>query len=100
MSAQREGKRRYLRLRAAVSEAVNRADPVGLLEIGAPSDEYDPEVGTVLPRLREAKSPGDVARILHEEFVRWFGSEQAGDVEAYRKPATEIWRVLESEGPL
>ena len=73
----REGKAKFRALRAAVSEVLREADPVGLIEIGAPRDEYDPEVGTILPRLRDATSASDVHRILHEEFVRSFGKDVA-----------------------
>ncbi len=34
-------------LRGRVKEAIDTADPIGLLAIGAPSDEYDPEVDHV-----------------------------------------------------
>lgn len=95
----KEGKQRYSRLRAKVLEAINRADPIGLLGMGAPGDEYEPEVGTVLPRLRNATSADDVEQILHEEFSRWFGPDQAGPRDVYHQPAGEIWRVLESVDP-
>jgi len=49
-----------------------------LIAMGAPDDEYDPEVSTILPRLREAKAAVDVQRIVHEEFVRWFGADLVG----------------------
>ena len=39
------------------------------------TDEYDPEVGTILPRLKEAKNIEDVSNIIYEEFERWFGVE-------------------------
>ena len=48
------------------SRLLREADPMRLIVIGAPDDEYDPEVSTILPRLREAKSPDDVQRIVHE----------------------------------
>ncbi len=89
------GKKRYRHLRAVVSEAINRADPMGLLGFGSPADEYDPEVGTVLPRLGSASSSEDVAVILHEEFGRWFGADQAGGRERYDRAAREIWNALE-----
>ena len=50
----RDAKRQFAALREAVSRALRDADPIGLIEGGAPVDEYDPEVGTVLPRLRGA----------------------------------------------
>lgn len=66
-------KTRHQMLVAAVDRAINEADPIGLLEIGAPADEYAPEVGTIVPRLASVERPEDVAPLLHEEFIRWFG---------------------------
>jgi len=37
------------------------------------TDEYDPEVDVILPRLNEAKNKEDVANIIYEEFVDYFG---------------------------
>jgi len=42
------------RLYTEVSRLLREADPIRLITIGAPDDEYDPEVSTILPRLREA----------------------------------------------
>ena len=42
------------------------------------TDEYEPEVGTILPRLRECGTAEDVRTVVHGEFVRWFGPEIAG----------------------
>ena len=47
-------------------------DPVGI-NYDENTDEYEPEVGTVLPRLAGAKSLVDVNTILTEEFDHWFG---------------------------
>lgn len=43
----------YEMLVKAVEGAINEADPIGLLDLGAPSDEYAPEIGTIIPRLVE-----------------------------------------------
>jgi hypothetical protein len=90
----RAGKAQFAALREAVSRALRDADPIGLIQGGAPLDEYDPEVGTVLPRLRGATSCGDVRTILHEEFVHWFGDEVAGRIEHYDQAAESIWAIL------
>ncbi len=76
-----------------VSRLLREADPIRLIKIGAPDDEYDIEVGTILPRLREAHSATDVQRIIHEEFVRWFDSDIAGPEEIYADVAEKIWAV-------
>ncbi len=83
----------YGALYSEVSRLVRAGDPVHLIAIGAPDDEYDPEVSTILPRLREATSRNDVHRIVHEEFVRWFGADIAGPSETYTAVSEEIWNV-------
>jgi hypothetical protein len=54
------------------------------------TDEYDPEVGTILPRLRDCRSPEQVRRVTYEEFLRWFGGG-VGDEQKYGAIAQEIW---------
>ena len=83
----------YGMLYTEVSRLMREADPIRLIGIGAPDDEYDVEVRTILPRLREAKSSDDVQRIVHEEFVRWFSAEIAGSAAGYADVAKKIWEV-------
>jgi hypothetical protein len=91
-----EDKAYFNALRTVVAEALREADPVRLLEIGAPADEYDPEIGTILPRLRTASSAEEVRTMLHEEFVRWFDADPAGSAEAYDGAAQRIWAFLQT----
>ena len=81
----------YGSLYANVSHLLREADPLGLIAMGAPADEYDPEISTILPRLREANAAGDVQRIVHEEFVQWFGADIAGPLTGYADVAERIW---------
>ena len=84
----------YQELYAKVGEILLRYDPVGIIS-GDISDEYNPEVSTILPRLKAAHSGNDVHDILYEEFVHWFGADTAGnrDNPTYEDAATEIWTV-------
>ena len=92
-------KLRYRSLHQRLTELLYRHDPVGLAALGSPKDEYEPEVGTILPRLREAKSKDDVRRIVHEEFVHWFeAQETAGPESAYDAIAQEIWIDFAHDG--
>ncbi|MGQ0835165.1 MAG: hypothetical protein ACT4O5_09645 [Gammaproteobacteria bacterium] len=95
--ANREGKAHFKALRSAITRALNEADPVGLISGGAPLDEYSPEIGTILPRLKEASSEQLLRRIIHEEFARWFGADVAGSEEKYAEVATRIWSQLNEE---
>jgi hypothetical protein len=75
-----------------VSAALFAADPVGI-NSGGNTDEYDPQAGTIIPRLREAHSADNVQVILFEEFFRWFGKESAGDIGRYEEVSEIIWEA-------
>jgi hypothetical protein len=62
------------------------------INFGDNTDEYEPEVGTILPRLRDCRSADDVRKVVQEEFVRWFGTENVGTEEHYSTIAGEIWK--------
>jgi len=90
------------RLRAAfgelyddVAELLFRHDPIGI-NFENNSDEYEPEVGTILPKLRTCQSASDVLQIVHEEFVRWFDPATAGPKERYVELSAEIWQLWQS----
>ena len=93
----RESKVSFKVLRSEVTRALNETDPIGLIGGGAPLDEYSPEIGTILPRLREASSEQTLRRIIHEEFSRWFGPDVAGTEETYAGAAMRIWSYLNNE---
>jgi hypothetical protein len=85
-------KERYGVLFTETTALLFRHDPMEI-NYGSNVDEYDSEVGTILPRLRECNSATGVRRVVHEEFVRWFGSDDAGTEEHYTTIATEIWEL-------
>ena len=86
-------KKRYGDLYSVASAVLWAADPIGLAALGAPSDEYEPEVGTILARLSQATGVDEVQRIVHEEFVAWFGSDTAGPFDHYAAAAIGVWRA-------
>lgn len=79
----------YKGLFAEVSAILFRSDLVGI-NGGGNTDEYDPEAGTILPRLRPGLSTEEVAGIVREEFDRWFGREAPAALEIYLPVAEEI----------
>ena len=91
--------REFRPLRKVVAAAIAKADPIGLLQLGAPGDEYDHEVAAILPELRNASSEEDVRRIIRKEFARRFGDDVAGPAERYTEASATIWRALHSARP-
>ena len=86
-------KREYRLLFGELARVLARRDPIGPVGMGAPDDEYEPEAGTILPRLGTVSSEGEALDVVHKEFVRWFGPEVAGPKEAYAETASEVWRI-------
>lgn len=85
-------RQRYGDLFETVAATLFEVDPIGI-NFETNTDEYEPEVETILPRLSQAGNVEDVARIIHEEFVRWFGVKEAGPPENYRSVAARIWEA-------
>jgi hypothetical protein len=77
----------------SVAALLFRHDPIGIAFENPNTDEYEPEAGTILPRLRDCESSNDVLRVVHEEFVRWFDAEIAGPEGPYAEIASEIWQL-------
>jgi hypothetical protein len=83
------------RLSSVAFEAVELALIVEGIDINfvENTDEYEQEVGTILPRLASCGTQADVRRVVYEEFARWFGVDTCGPESRYDEVATEIWAV-------
>ena len=68
-------------------------DPIGI-NFENNTDEYEPEVETILPRLAACADVHAVQSVVHEEFVRWFDPVTAGPREGYERIARRIWTEL------
>jgi hypothetical protein len=78
-----------------VAAVLFAADPIGI-NFGSNIDEYEPEVGTILPRLHECRSANDVQTVVHEEFVRWFdlgADDEKASYQRYLESAENIWSI-------
>ena len=64
-----QSRRRWKELR----ETVNNWDPVGLIELGAPEDEYECLVGQLMSLLELDTQPTGIADFLNYEIPHHFG---------------------------
>jgi len=87
-----ELRNRFKGLYHEVSVILFDEDPLSI-NFKTNTDEYEPEVGTILPRLRGCSSVEAVRAMVHEEFVAWFGADNAGTPERYRSIAEKIWEA-------
>ena len=95
-SGNRALKQEYGALFAKASALLRRVDPIGIGP-DAPASEYEPEVGTILPRLARCRDASQVQDMVHEEFSNWFSPELAGPREAYRSLSVALWDLWQSE---
>ena len=86
-------KQQYGALFFSVSALIFDIDPMRI-NLEDNTDEYDPEVATILPRLHTAQTVLEARKIIHEEFVRWFG-DMAGDKSEYTEMADKVWELWE-----
>ena len=64
----------YPRLFEDLRQCLFKHDPMGI-NLETNTDEYDPEVATIIPRLPSCTSREDVLNVVHDELVRWFGED-------------------------
>ncbi|MGE7021949.1 DUF1871 family protein [Solibacillus cecembensis] len=55
-----------------VKEVINEWDPIDLLP-HAPDDEYESEIRDIVKSLTTVKSVGELAVVINEVFIKWFG---------------------------
>lgn len=78
------------RLYAGVKRAVNEADPIGLLRMGAPRDEYHPEIDDISSQLPHCRTRDETWSMVHRTFVKWFERRTAGPRSSYRALARQL----------
>jgi hypothetical protein len=85
---------RYGELFASAVDLFFRIDPMGI-NFWDNTDEYEPEVVTVLPRLESAESVEDCSRIVREEFAVWFQGVQL-DADRTDQLSVELWSLWQT----
>ena len=82
-------------LHAIVKQAIDQADPIGLLDIGCPDDEYNPEIEQVMAYVTAYSDPVLLGERIHQTFVKMFDESIAGPLDVYHRIARQILEGLE-----
>jgi len=94
LQERRQLREKYRNLYDATIALLFRHDPVGI-NFEHNTDEYEPEAGTILPKLQDCRSADDCRQVVYSEFVRWFANS-AGSKEHYEPIANELWELWEN----
>jgi hypothetical protein len=66
------GKQQYRELLALVTRVIAEWDPYALLAGGAPRDEFDAEIASVVTQVQRIKSAADAAHVVSRVFSSSF----------------------------
>lgn len=55
-----------------VKSVVDKADPIGLLGMCCPADEYDSEIEIIFARIQKGMSADEIAKVIHAVFLEMF----------------------------
>ena len=94
----KEKKKEYQSLLVKLTEILYALDPIGIVDDDMPNDEYMPEAGKIIPRLREANSPEGLSVIMYQVFAYQFDEKSAGCPSKYISAAKEFWKFCEQYG--
>lgn len=72
-------------------DIVNKHDPIDLIAIGCPEDEYNSEVEEILKSLPDVKNEEALGEAIWQIFVAYFDEQLAGDRKKYDRLARDIW---------
>ena len=93
LQERRQLREKYRSLYDATIALLFRHDPVGI-NFDDNTNEYEPEAGTILPKLQSCRSADDALQEVYGEFLRRFGNS-AGSKENYERIANELWELWE-----
>jgi len=71
---------------------INKHDPINLIKIGAPVDEYNSEVKTIIIQHKNMTTEQQVHDLIYQEFLRWFNYEGVvGPKDSYKELAADVF---------
>lgn len=73
-----------------VKSVIDEWDPIGLLDLGCPQDEYDPEIREIVALLPHVKLADELALKIRQVFIKWF--EEFISIEECHSIALKIWK--------
>jgi hypothetical protein len=72
-----------------IKKTIDEWDPIGLLEMGCPDDEYEPEIREIERLAYHAKSIDELALGIRQVLIKWF--DEYFPIEKCYPVALKIW---------
>ena len=78
-----------------VKESIDKFDVFGFLETGAPADEYDPEIKSIVKQLNRCNSVIDISHTISRVFNSYFSNRFHDSF--FNEQAEYIYQKLKSD---
>ena len=63
-----------------IKNVIDKHDPMGLLAMGCPDDEYKPEVDRLVERIRDGMTEAELSTVIYDLFLEMFSEPIAKDL--------------------
>lgn len=82
---------------AELRAILNHFDPIELIEMGCPQDEYDPEIARILQAVAECKNVEALSAMMRSVYAQMFDEEITGRFPDWDKLADEVWEKMRGD---
>jgi hypothetical protein len=96
--ARKRTKNEFAAAYESISSLLFEIDPMGI-SFEFNTDEYEPEVDTILPRIKDLNERTEIELVVREEFGKWFGNESTADIsdETFERISEGILKIKTGE---
>ena len=96
--ARKRTKKKFDATYESISSLLFEIDPMGI-NFESNTDEYEPEVDTILPRIKNLNGRKEIELVVREEFEKWFGDDSTADIsnETFERISEEILKIKTGE---
>lgn len=95
--SQRKYKEQYKRLITRLRMVFNEADPMGLVSLGSPEDEYDLEIQAVLARRSLLTNVDSTKKVMRSVFEEMFGHLEKSELVLLESLAVLVYKEVSKE---
>ena len=96
--ARKRTKKEFAATYESISSLLFEIDPMGI-SFESNTDEYEPEVDTILPRIKDLNERKEIELVVREEFGKWFGNDSTADIsdETFERISEGILKIKTGE---
>lgn len=77
-----------------VKGIINEWDPVNLIELGAPIDEYNNEISMIASKIKEESNVNDIAEVIYNTLIEMFDKATFENIEKLKTECLSIAEIL------